>query len=61
MVHITEISFKNRENCTYLYDLDHKTTTITIDYLKKNSGWLTNPGGTRFSKPIRKKFLKKSF
>ena len=37
MVYISEISFKNRKNCTYLYDLDHeKTTTITTGYLKKN-------------------------
>ena len=52
MVHISEISFKNRKNCTYLYDLDHETTTITTGYLKKNSEWLPNPGGAMFSKPM---------
>ena len=41
MVHISEISFKNRENCTYLYHLDHeKTTTITTGCLKKTQDGL---------------------
>ena len=53
MVHISEISFKNRKNCTYLYDLDHeKTTTINNRLPSENSGWLANPGGTKFPKPI---------
>ena len=60
MVHKSEISFKNRKNCTYLYDLDHETTTTTITtgYLKKKSGWLANPGGGNRNRS--KKFLKKS-
>ena len=37
MVHISEISYKNRKNCTYLYDFDHEKTTITTGYLKKLS------------------------
>ena len=30
MVHISEISFKSRKNYTYLYDLDHETTTTIM-------------------------------
>ena len=41
MAHISEISFKNRKNCTYLYDLDNeKKTTITTGYLKKTQDGL---------------------
>ena len=40
MVHISEISYKNRKNCTYLYDFDHEKTTITTGYLKKTQDGL---------------------
>ena len=43
-----------------VYDLDHVSTTTT-DYNNnrlpsKLSGWLANPGGSRFSKPIKEIF-----
>ena len=40
MVHISEISYKNRKACTYLYDFDHEKTTITTGYLKKTQSGL---------------------
>ena len=40
MVHISEISYKNRKNCTYLYDFDHEETTITTGYLQKTQDGL---------------------
>ena len=62
MVHISEIAFKNRKNCTCLYDLDHeKTTTITTGYLKKSQDGLQilavqgfrNQSGRNFSRDFK--------
>ena len=58
MVHISEISYKNRKNCTYLYDFDHEKTTITTGYLQKTQDGLQilavrgfrNRSGRNFSK-----------
>ena len=60
MVQISEISFKNRKNCTYLNDLDHeKTTTLTTGYLKKTQDGLQILAVRGF-RNRSKKFLKNS-